>query len=145
MKEISKDEDSIIYEIPIKLYSTDTEFVEAVITYAIDEKNPKGYINSITYKSGNDKNGIPLPNTTLVDLSKYRYIEFTNTAYNITKDNKYIELWEKVEDVESTKLETENLKIELADLADKYDYVAVIQVYDVYGNGHYTPLIKIKN
>lgn len=145
MKEISKDEDSVIYEIPIKLYSNDTEFVEAVITYAIDEKSPKGYINSITYKSGNDKNGIPLPNTALVDLSKYKYIEFTNTAYNITKDNKYIESWEKVEDIESTKLETENLHIELADLADEYDYVAVIQVYDVYGNGHYTPLIKIKN
>ena len=65
--------------------------------------------------------------------------------YNIVKDNKYTESWEKIDNVETTTFDIENLKFELVDLADAYDYVAVIQVYDVYGNGHYTPLIKIEN
>lgn len=142
LKEVSNDGEFITYSIPVKLYSNNTEFIEANLTYYFDIKNNYGYLGEITKNSQGDN---LIANTAVIDLKDYKYIEFTNTAYNITKDNKYTEAWEKVEDIDVTKLEIENLKIELVDLADEYDYVAVIQVYDVYANGHYTPLIKIEN
>lgn len=141
LKEVSNDGEFITYSIPVKLYDDNSESSLANLTYYFDIKNNYGYVGEVTLVSESDLT----VGMIAVNLKDYKYIEFTNTAYNITKDNKYTEDWKMVKDVETTKLKTENLKIELVDLADKYDYVAVIQVYDAYGNGHYTPLIKIEN
>ncbi|MBQ4634582.1 MAG: zinc-ribbon domain-containing protein [Bacilli bacterium] len=142
LKEIANDGDFITYSIPVKIYKNETEYIEADLTYYFDVEKNYGYLGEITQ---NSKDNELLPNISVINLRDYKYIEFINTAYNIIENEKYTEEWSKIEDVEVNKLEIENLKIELVDLADEYEYVAVIQVYDVYGNGHYTPIIKIEN
>ena len=65
------------------LYVDDSKFDEGIITYAIDSDNPTGYINTITYKSGNEKNEIALPNINLVDLNDYDENVCDETLYLI--------------------------------------------------------------
>ena len=144
LNEIYRDEKLVTYVIPVKLYTNDTENVDAKVTYSIDLKTGKGFIELVTLNSSSDADKL-IPNMAVVDLKDYKYIEFATNTYNITNDSKkYNEAWELVSS-SSMKFEIENFKIDLVDLSDDDNYVAVVEVIDVYGNGHYTNIIPIEN
>ena len=144
LDEIYRDEKLVTYSIPVKLYTADDEIQNAKVTYSIDLESGVGFIELITLTPDTETDEI-IPNMAVVSLKDYVAIEFATNSYNIVNaSGKYDEVWTLVAG-NSIKFDLNNFKIDLVDLSDDDDYVAVIEVIDVYDNGHYTNIIPIEN
>ena len=72
-------------------------------------------------------------------------LEFSNKKFQISNpDGSYRSDWILLEN-HSLKYEISDFKMSLVDLSDDDNYVAVVEVLDTYGNGHYTNIIEIEN
>ena len=82
----------------------------------------------------------------VLDLKDWKIFSFLTNGYEILdKDGKYITDWPKNKVLTGWEVSIEDLEFESAslDLTGAAEYYGIFEVYDVYGNGSYSNLIKI--
>ena len=85
-----------------------------------------------------------LPTKVVLSLNDYDSAAFASSKYKIIDEKgNYIENWESNGIVEGLELKTNEIRFEVADLNDGYDYYAIFKIYDVNNNYYYSKLVKM--
>ena len=112
----------------------------ALGTFILDKKTNKVNLVNILLRD-TKKN---LPTKVSLSLNDYTTAAFASTKYKIldSKGN-YIENWESTGVAQGLELKIKDVKFEVDDLNDGYDYYAIFKIYDVNNNNYYSKLVKM--
>lgn len=85
-----------------------------------------------------------IPSSVAIDLKDYTHIVFASSKYKILDENgNYDENWESNGVIEGLEEKIENIKFELQDFNDGYDYYCVFKIFDTNNDSYYSKLVKM--
>ena len=116
------------------------KFDKATMFLLLDKKTNKVSISGIVLSS----DGI-IPGRAMVNINDYTHVVFASSSYNISnEDGTFNENAESNGVIQGIEADVNELKFELQDYNDGYDYYCVFKIFDVNNNVYYSKLVKLK-
>ena len=113
----------------------------AKINLILNKKTNKIEINNVVLNTKKDLK----PNSTSVDLNKYKTVAFGSFKYKILDDKgNYKTNWNSNGVYEGVEVDVKNIDFEIQSFDDEYDYYSVFAIRDTNNKIYYSKLIKMK-
>ncbi len=113
----------------------------AKINLILNRKTNKIEINNVVLNTKKDLK----PNSTSIDLNKYKTVAFGSFKYKILDDKgNYKTNWNSNGVYEGVEVDVKNIDFEIQSFDDEYDYYSVFAIRDTNNKIYYSKLIKMK-